>query len=387
LAGELLIGMVAGESSGDFLGAQLMAAMKRLRPPGLPLLQFAGIGGPKMQAAGFDSWFPMERLAVRGYVEVLRHYPGLVAMRNRLYRQLLAEKPAVFIGIDAPDFNLDLEARFKSRGVRTVHYVSPSVWAWRAGRIRRIARSVDRLLALFPFEPPLYAKAGVKATYVGHPLADEIPLGDFTQVARDQLRIRAGRRVFALLPGSRQTEVQYLGETFARVARLVHQRLPDAVFLVPLASRETRRQFEQAIYQAGASEVPITILFGHAGEAIAASDTVLVASGTATLETALLGKPMVIAYRMAPLTYKVMSRMHYQPWIGLPNVIAGEFLVPELVQQDATPENLAQALINVSQDPVIRERLPRRFNEMHELLRRDASSRAAEAVFECLAGR
>jgi lipid-A-disaccharide synthase len=378
-----LIGMVAGESSGDFLGAQLVSALRARRRD----LRFAGIGGPKMQAAGFESWFPMERLAVRGYVEVLRHYPGLVAMRRNLRKRMLAERPAAFVGIDAPDFNLALEASLKRRGVRTVHYVSPSVWAWRGGRVKRIARSVDRLLALFPFEPQLYRRTGVDTVYVGHPLADEIPEGDFTLMAREQLRIRAGRRVFALLPGSRESELRYMGEVFARAARLVHERLPDALFLVPLTSRRTRAQFEEALYRAGASELPVTILFGHAAEAVAACDAALVASGTATLETALLGKPMVIAYRMSPLTWRIMSRMRYQPWVGLPNIIAGEFLVPELLQDDATPENLAQALVNVSQDPVVRERLPQRFGKMHGLLRCDASGRAADAVLQCLAGR
>jgi lipid-A-disaccharide synthase len=387
MSGGPLVGMVAGEASGDFLGAQLIAALRERRPAGEPPFRFAGIGGPKMQAAGLDSWYPMERLAVRGYFEVLRHYPGLVAMRRSLRKRMLAERPDVFIGIDAPDFNLSLEAALKRRGVRTVHYVSPSVWAWRAGRVKRIARSVDRLLALFPFEQPLYQRAGVPVTYVGHPLADEIPPGDFTVQAREQLKIRPGRKVFALLPGSRQSELHYLGEVFARAARLVHERLPEAVFLVPLSSRQTRAQFEEALYHAGATELPLTILFGHASEAIAASDAVLVASGTATLETALLGKPMVIAYRMSPLTWKFMSRMRYQPWVGLPNIIAGEFLVPEILQEDATAENLAQALVNVCQDPVVRERLPRRFAQMHELLRRDASARAADAVLQCLAGR
>ena len=384
MANAPLIAMVAGEASGDFLGAQLIQAIQR-RIPGR--YRFAGIGGPKMQAAGFDSWYPMERLAVRGYVEVLRHYPGLVSMRSRLRERLLEERPAVFVGIDAPDFNLSLEARLKRKGVRTIHYVSPSVWAWRGGRIRRIARSADHLLALFPFEEPLYRKAGVPVTYVGHPLADEIPTGDFTAMAREQLRIRPGKRVFALLPGSRQSEVHYLGEVFARAARLVHQRLPESVFLVPLTSRQTRAQFEEALYRAQAEDLPVTILFGHAAEAIAASDAVLVASGTATLETALLGKPMVIAYRMSPTTWRFMKRLRYQPWVGLPNIIAGEFLVPELLQEEASPENLSQALINVCLDPAVRERLPRRFQEMHRLLSRGASTRAGDAVLQCLAGR
>lgn len=372
--------MVAGESSGDFLGSQLVTALRRRRPD----LRFVGIGGPRMQAAGLDSWYPMERLAVRGYFEVLRHYPGLLALRRHVRKRLIAEQPSAFIGIDAPDFNLSLEASLKRRGIPTVHYVSPSVWAWRGGRIKRIARSANHLLALFPFEPALYQRAGIGVSYVGHPLADEIPLGDYTRIAREQLRIPKDRRVFALLPGSRESELQYMAQPFIRAARIIAQRLPATQFLVPLATRASRVLFETALYEEQAEELPLTILFGHAPEAIAASEAAIVASGTATLETALLGKPMVIAYRMSPWSWRLMSRMRYQPWVGLPNIIAGEFLVPELLQDEATPENLAQALLNISQDPAVRERLPGRFEQMHRLLKRDASQRAAEAVLRCL---
>jgi len=372
--------MVAGESSGDFLGSQLITALRRRRPD----LSFAGIGGPRMQAAGLDSWYPMERLAVRGYFEVLRHYPGLLALRRRLSKQLIAEQPSAFIGIDAPDFNLSLEGSLRRRGIPTVHYVSPSVWAWRGGRIKRIARSANHLLALFPFEPALYQQAGIGVSYVGHPLADEIPLGDYTSIAREQLRIPKDRRVFALLPGSRESELQYMAQPFIRAARIIAQRLPSTQFLVPLATRASRVLFEKALYEEQAEELPLTILFGHAPEAVAASEAAIVASGTATLETALLGKPMVIAYRISPWSWRLMKRMRYQPWVGLPNIIAGEFLVPELLQDEATPENLAQALLNISQDPAVRERLPERFEKMHRLLRRDASQRAAEAVLRCI---
>ncbi len=375
-----LIGMVAGEASGDFLGAGLITALRRRRAD----LRFAGIGGPRMQAAGLDSWEPMERLAVRGYFEVLRHFPGLLALRARLRRRMIAERPALFIGVDAPDFNLSLEGALKRSGIRTVHYVSPSVWAWRAKRIQRIARVADHLLALFPFEPALYQRSGVGVTYVGHPLADEIPLGDYTRAVREQLKVPAGRKVFALLPGSRMSEIHYLARAFIRAARLIAERLPSVQFLVPLASRETRVAFEKVLYEEQAETLAVTILFGHASDAVAASDAVLVASGTATLEAALLRKPMVIAYRISPWTWKMMERMRYQPWVGLPNIIAGEFIVPELLQDSATPENLAQALINVSQDPVVRERLPARLREMHDLLKRDASRTAAEAVLGLL---
>jgi len=375
-----LIVMVAGEASGDFLGANLIDALK-LQLPGA---RFAGIGGPRMESAGLDSWFPMEKLAVRGYVEVLRHYGEIAGIRRRLTRRILGERPAVFVGIDAPDFNLDLERRLKRGGIPTVHYVSPSVWAWRGARVRRIARAVDQMLVLFPFEAVLYRNAGIGVTYVGHPLADLIPTEDPTAAAREQLHVSGEQGIVALLPGSRQTELKYMAALFVRTAKLVHERMPDIRFLVPLVSRETRSLFEAALYGEGGQDLPLTILFGHAREAIAASDTVLVASGTATLETALSRKPMVITYRMSGLTYKVMWRMRYLPYVGLPNVIAGEFIVPELLQDEATPENLAQALINVHNDPHIRRRLPERLAAIHLSLRQGAASRAAEAVLPWL---
>jgi lipid-A-disaccharide synthase len=380
-AGTPLVAMVAGEASGDFLGAHLMTALRKR----LPKLRFAGIGGPRMEDLGFDSWFPMERLAVRGYAEVLRHYPGLVMMRRQLGRRLIAARPAVFVGIDAPDFNLGLERRLKAGGVPTVHYVSPSVWAWRGNRVRQIARSVSKMLVLFPFEEDIYRKAGVPVAYVGHPLAEQIPMQYDVELAREQLKLPAGRRVFALLPGSRQSEVRYMAPAFVRAAVRIAEQLPSAHFLVPLVSRETRAIFEQALYDAGNPELGLTILFGHAREAIAAAHAVLVASGTATLETALYRKPMVIAYTMAKATHRIMSRMRYQPWIGLPNIIAGEFIVPELIQEEATPENLAQALLNALNDPVVARRLPERLAHMHELLRRDSAAVISDALMPWLA--
>jgi lipid-A-disaccharide synthase len=375
-----LIAIVAGEASGDFLGAHLIEALKSR----LPGLRFAGIGGPKMESAGFESWFPMEKLAVRGYVEVLRHYGEITGIRRRLRNRLIAEKPALFIGIDAPDFNLDLEVRLKRAGIPTVHYVSPSIWAWRGSRLRHIARAVDQMLVLFPFEVPLYRQAGISVAYVGHPLADIIPMEDTTAAAREQLRLTGGRRILAFLPGSRQSELQFMAATFVRTAKRVYERMPQAHFLVPLISRETRELFEKALYDEGGQDLPLTLLFGHAREAIAAADAVLVASGTATLEAALYRKPMVITYKMANLTWKLMSRMKYQPYVGLPNIIAGEFIVPELLQHEATPENLAQALINVHNDPVIQRRLPERLEAIHHSLRQDTASRAADAVLPWL---
>lgn len=380
MSGGPLIGVVAGEASGDLLGAQLIRALRAR----LPETQFAGIGGPKMQAEGVESWFPMERLAVRGYVEVLKHYPGLVALRGALKRRLSRARPRLFIGIDAPDFNLPLEAKLKRNGIPTVHFVSPSIWAWRSGRIRFISRAVNQVLLLFPFEAPIYRQAGIPFTYVGHPLADLIPLEEATHAAREQLKLSQARRIVTLLPGSRQSELQYMAGIFIRTARLLVQQIPEVAFLVPLVSRETREIFEAALYREHAAELPLTVLFGHARDAIAASDAALVASGTATLEAALYKKPMVITYRMAGLTWRLMSRMRHQPWVGLPNIIAGEFIVPELLQDDATPENLAQAMLSVLSDPVVRERLPQRLRSIHLALRQNAADKAAQAVMPWL---
>jgi len=380
-AAQFTIGMVAGEASGDLLGAHLIAALRAH----LPDARFIGIGGPKMESEGLTSLFAMERLAVRGYAEVLRHYPDLLWMRRKLKLALLAARPQLFIGVDAPDFNLGLEAGLKRAGVPVVHYVSPSIWAWRGGRMATIARSVDRVLTLFPFEAALYAQAGVAASYVGHPLADLIPEEDQTAGARAQLRIAPERKVIALLPGSRQSELRYMADAFIATARLLAQKIEQPLFLVPLVSRETREIFEAALYRAGAGELPLTILFGHARDALAAADVALVASGTATLEAALLKKPMVITYKMAEASWMLMRRMGYLPYVGLPNVLAGEFVVPELLQHDATPENLAQALHNALNDSTLRARLPQRFAAIHRELKRNTAAQAAQAVLPLLA--
>ena len=380
---RVTIGMVAGEASGDLLGAHLIAAL-RVHLPGA---RFIGIGGPRMQSEGLDSLYPLERLAVRGYAEVLRHYAGLVWMRRRLLRALLRARPQLFIGVDAPDFNLGLEAGLKRDGVPVVHYVSPSIWAWRGGRIEAIARSVDHVLTLFPFEEAIYRRAGVSATYVGHPLADLIPEQDQTAGARTQLKIAPELKVIALLPGSRQSELRYMADSFIATARLLAQKIEQPLFLVPLVSRETREMFEAALYRVDAAELPLTILFGHAQEALAAADVALVASGTATLEAALLKKPMVITYKMAGASWQLMRHMGYLPYVGLPNILAGEFVVPELLQDDATPENLAQALHNSLNDTVVRARIRQRFAGIHRELKRNTAEQAARAVLPLLAGR
>jgi lipid-A-disaccharide synthase len=374
------IAMVAGEASGDLLAAHLLAALKRH----LPDAQFVGIGGPKMQREGFDAWWPAEKLSVMGYAEALRHYREIAGIRRRLLARLLAEKPDVFIGVDAPDFNLWLEKRLKAKGVSTIHYVSPSVWAWRAGRLGRIGKAVSRVLALFPFEPVLYEQRGIPVSYVGHPLADTIPLSVDRRAAKERLGLADVQPVIALLPGSRQAELHFMAKLFVETAQKLLLRFPDGVFLVPLVSRETRQMFEAALWQCGAQELPFKLLFGHAQDALAASDAALVASGTATLEAALLKTPMAIAYRMSPWSWRLMRRMGLQPWIGLPNILAGRFVVPEFLQDEASADNLAQAVGNLVADRQVREHIERIFTAVHRQLRQNTAEKAAAAVLPYL---
>jgi len=378
--GRVRIALVAGEASGDLLGSHLLEALRQH----LPRLEAYGIGGPKMQSAGLESWYPMEWFAVRGYVEVLKSLPRLLRIRRELKRRLLADPPDLFIGIDAPDFNLDLEVALRGAGIPTVHYVSPSIWAWRGERIHKIRRAASKVLALFPFEPALYEKAGVPAAYVGHPLADELPERPDREAAREQMRLSAKQTVIALLPGSRQSEVRQLGELFVATAKLVQAQVPNAHFLVPLVSRQTRLIFEEAIYHQQGEALPLTILFGHAHMAMTAADAVLVASGTATLEAALLKRAMVITYRMPRISAWIMKRKGYLPYVGLPNILAGEWVVPEILLDDATPDNLAQALVNQLHDKEIRNRLERRFLEIHRSLKQGTAARAVEAILPLL---
>ena len=377
---KVVIGIVAGEASGDLLGSHLMAALKEVRPE----LQFVGIGGPKMQSVGMEILFPMEKLAVRGYVEVLRHYFEILGIRRKLRAYFRANPPDIFIGIDAPDFNLGLELALKQRGIPTIHYVSPSIWAWRGERIHKIKRAVTRILALFPHEPELYRQAGVPVDYVGHPLADMLPEQPKRAEMRETMRIPQHAKVFAFLPGSRQSEVKYLANTFIETAKLILQQLPDARFLVPLVSRETRGIFEQALYDCDAQELPITLLFGHAKDAMSAADGVLVASGTATLEAALVKRPMVITYRMPALSWWLMKRKSYQPYYGLPNILCERFVVPELFQEDATAENLTQALLNLINNPEAVMQLEEAFITLHRTLRQNTAQKAAAAILPYL---
>jgi len=373
--------MVAGEASGDLLASQMMLALKEM----MPNVRFIGIGGHKMQAAGMQILYPMEKLSVMGYVEVLRHYREIAGIRRELRKQLLANPPDLFIGIDAPDFNFDLELALKQHGIPTVHYVSPSIWAWRGERIHKIKRAVSHMLALFPFEVSLYEKAGVPASYVGHPLADILPEKPNRVLMREQMRIQPPHvKVFAMLPGSRKSEVRQLARTYIQTAKLILQTIPDAQFLVPLASRETRNIFEEAIWQEDAHDLPITLLFGHAHDAMIVADGVLVASGTATLEAALLKRPMVITYKLSALSYWLAKGKQYLPYVGLPNILSGKFVVPELLQSDATPENLAQALLNLVGNKQAVSELEQRFGNMHLMLKQGAARRAAEAVLPFL---
>jgi len=377
---KYVIGIVAGEASGDLLGSLLMAALKEARPE----VRFVGIGGPKMQAEGMEALFSMEKLAVRGYVEVLRHYREIVGIRSRLRKHLLAIRPDLFIAVDAPDFNLDLELSLKQHGIPTVHYVSPSIWAWRGERINKIKRAVSHMLALFPHESPLYQQAGVKVDYVGHPLADMLPEQPKRAEMRETMRIPMHTKVFAFLPGSRQSEVKFLARTLIETAKLILQKLPDARFLVPLVSRETRGIFEQALYDCDAQALPITMLFGHAQDAMIVADGVLVASGTATLEAALLKRPMVITYRMTALSWWLLRRKKYLPYFGLPNILCGRFVVPELMQEDATPENLAQALLNLLNNKDAVDQLEQIFGDLHRSLRQNTTRKAAEVILSYL---
>lgn len=372
--------MVAGEASGDLLASHLISALKSR----LPDLVCFGIGGAKMERLGFQAWWPYDRLAVHGYVDALRRYRELSAMRSSLLKRLLADPPDLFVGIDAPDFSLWLERRLRERGVTTVHFVSPSIWAWRGGRIRKIKQAVDHMLCLFPFEKPIYDEAGIAATYVGHPLADEFPLHPDREAARMRLRLRETAPVFALLPGSRDSEVRNLAPLFLAAAKQIAAVTPDASFLAPLATRSTREIFEQCLVDADAASLNVSVLFGHAVDAMTAADVVIVASGTASLEAALLKRPMVISYRMGALQYRLIKRLAYLPWVGLPNILCNETLVPELIQDDATPEKLAQAALGWLHDKDAREALEARFMSLHQALRQNTASKAAEALLPLL---
>ena len=372
------IGIIAGEASGDLLGAHLMAALQTR----FSSLEFIGIAGPRMQARGAKTLFPMERLAVRGYVEVLKHYREIRNIQRDIIAAFQKDPPDLFIGIDAPDFNLGVEEALKAVGITTIHYVSPSIWAWRRERIQRIKRAVSRVLTIFPFEEKIYLDAGVPVSYVGHMLADEIPLEIDRAAARRALNIEADTPVIALLPGSRASELDYHAELFAATAHEIGKTLPSACFVVPFATLATQQQFEAAIKKTGAGQLRIMCLQGASQQALAAADIALIKSGTSTLEAALMKCPMVITYRVSAVSAWLMRRKGrgYLPYIGLPNILAGEFIVPELLQEDATPENLAQALLNGYRDEPLRAKLKERFLTIHQSLRQNSAERIGDAL-------
>ena len=373
--GMLRIGIVAGEASGDMLGGLLMQALKNKRSD----IEFVGIAGPKMMREGAQSLFPIERLSVRGYLEVIKHAFGLMRIRQQLIKHFLNHRVDIFIGIDAPDFNFYIEKRLKKHGIKTIHYVSPSIWAWRKNRLNKIKLAVSHILTLFPFESALYQEAGVPVSYVGHPLADALPLQPDTTAARATLRLKPSDLVVAMLPGSRQSEVQQHAALFIQTAKKLHADYPNALFLVPFVTRESKQIFELALFHEQ-EPLPIKILFGHAHDAMQASDVVIVASGTATLEAALLKKPMVITYRMPILSWWILKRMLLQPYVGLPNVLAGKFIVPELLQHDATPEKLAQAAIKLISDTLAIEEMKAEFNKIHISLKQNNAEKASNMI-------
>ena len=374
----LNVAMVAGEASGDLLSGLLLDALQA-RWPGL---QAMGIGGVEMAKRGFQAWWPSEKLAVRGYVEVLRSYCEIVGIRKQLQQCLLERPPALFIGVDAPDFNLDLEYQLKSRGIKTVHFVSPSIWAWRAERIAKIRRSVDHVLCIFPFEPALLQQHGISASYVGHPLANVIPLEPDQAAARQALGLGLADQVVALLPGSRQSEISYLGERFFTAAVLLKKQRPDIKLVVP-AVPWLRNQIEQAALKSGANQL-LQIVSGQSHQVLAACDVCLIASGTATLEAALFKRPMVIAYNMNWLSWQIMRRKKLQPWIGLPNILCQDFVVPELLQQDASPQALSRAVLDWFDLPEKMTTLRQRFTALHHELKRDTAQLSCDAIEKIL---
>lgn len=377
------IALVAGEASGDQLGAGLIAEL-RLR---FPDAEFAGIGGPGMRAAGFDVWHDSQELAVMGLAEVLAHLPRLLRLRGRLRKRLLAWKPDVFIGIDAPDFNLGVERWLKRRGIRTVHYVSPSVWAWREERAAKIGDSADRVLCLFPMEPPIYAKHAVDARFVGHPLADAIPLEPDRPAARDALAIVGDAPVLAMLPGSRLGEIAKMLPVFLDAAALIAQSIPALQILLPAANAQCDATIRERLRARPDLAARVRVLDGNAQRAMIASDVVLLASGTAALEGMLCKRPMVVGHRISPTTYRIVTRlgMLKSRYVSLPNVLADAPLIPELLQADCIPEKLAAACLRWFGQPQTVAALLPQFTELHRQLRCDASARAADAVAELIA--
>ena len=374
------IAVVAGESSGDLLASRLLSGLR----PALPDARMHGIGGKHMAEYGFVSDYPMDTLSVRGLFEVLRHYSEIKAVQTGLTAQLLSERPDVFIGVDAPDFNFTVERQLKQAGIPTVHFIGPSIWAWRAGRIKKIIESVTHMLVIFPFEEAIYQAANIPVTYVGHPLAEILPLAPDMSKARRELGLPLDATVVTIMPGSRMSEIHHHTAAFIGAAKILAQRDPNIRFIVPMAGDRQRTAYIQNVIRAKLSDVPVLLIDGRSHTAITAANSVLVASGTATLEVALLKKPMVIAYKQMWATWQVMRRMGYQPWIGLPNILAREFLVPEFLQDAATPAALAEAVWRQLHDDALVNKLKQRFLEMHHSLLRDSAKESAEAILRII---
>lgn len=370
------IGIVAGEASGDLLGSLLIQAVQ---DAGFKA-DFTGIAGPKMQARKARSLFPMETLSVRGYVEALSSLRRILGIRKQLKNRFLQNRPRLFIGIDAPDFNLGLEGKLKREGIPTVHFISPSIWAWRGGRIKKIGKSVDHMLLVFPFEAEIYEQAGIPATYVGHPLAYALPEQPDRKTTRLRIGLQQEQTYLALLPGSRISEVKTLAKLYIEAAKRIHEARPDVQFLVPLVNRDTRQAFEEALHLANAHDLPIRILYGHAHDAMQAADAAIIASGTATLEALLLNCPHIITYRVPWLTYQIMKRQAYLPWVGLPNILARDFIVPELLQEHANPTELADTALDLLNNTAKQAEMCERFAAIRSSLRRDTPRLIATAL-------
>lgn len=376
---SLVIGLVAGEASGDILAAGLMRALKAQ----LPDVSFVGVAGPLMKAEGCEAWYEMEALSVIGIVEVLHHLPRLIRIRRNLIHRFTALRPDIFIGIDSPDFNIGLEKKLKQKGIRTLHYVSPSVWAWRQNRIFNIAKATDMVLALFPFEKPSYDRFNIPCYFVGHTMADQMPLIPDKTAARAALGIEQNSLCLALLPGSRQAEVSLLSTDFIRTAMLLHQQLPHLKVLVPLVNNERRKQFER-IKAKIAPHFSMHLFNGQARLVLQASNTALLASGTVTLESMLAKCPMVVSYRLKYFTFLIAKRLIKTPYVALPNLLAGEKLVPELLQKDCNPQKLSDALLPLLKGGQKVEMLKARFLSLHQTLRCGADQKAAQAVLELI---
>jgi lipid-A-disaccharide synthase len=375
----LRIGIIAGEASGDILGADLMRAIKERCPD----VEFQGVGGPLMIAQGCNSLFDMDRLSVMGLVEPLKRLPELLRIRRQLKRHFISWQPAILIGIDSPDFTLNIECYVRQRGIKTIHYVSPSVWAWRQGRVKGIAKSVDHMLTLFPFEERFYQEHGVPVTCVGHPLADQISMSDQRLAARIELDVADGHPVLAILPGSRSGEVAQLIGPFLETAQWLRRMIPNIEFLIPAANPERKSQILAAVASLS-RDLPVRVVSGQSRTVMAASDAVLMASGTTSLEALLLQRPMVVAYRFGKWTFKILSRLVKTPYFSLPNLLAQRALVPEVLQDEVTAEVMGPLLMEQLSDANHRETLVNEFQELHRLLAKNASERAAEVVFNCI---